>query len=305
VPYERDPRMTAHGPTDALRIELNALARRAGLFAPQLPADLGGLGLTHLQQALVFEAAGYSPLGPIALHCAAPDEGNMHLLSKVANAAQRERYLRPLAAGECRSCFAMTEPHPGAGSDPAQLTTTARRIGERYVVQGRKWLITGAANAGFMIVMARTEAQGQDLGATMFLVPLPDPAVRIVRLIDSLDSSFSEGHAELAIDGLELGEAAVLGEVGQGLRYAQVRLAPARLTTACAGWARGSGSVRSRSTMPGRGMRSASRSPSTKASASCWRTTTWICTWRASRPGRAPGCSTRANPPGTSRAAPR
>jgi acyl-CoA dehydrogenase len=221
VPYERDPRMTAHGPTDALRIELNALARRAGLFAPQLPADLGGLGLTHLQQALVFEAAGYSPLGPIALHCAAPDEGNMHLLSKVANAAQRERYLRPLAAGECRSCFAMTEPHPGAGSDPAQLTTTARRIGDRYVVQGRKWLITGAANAGFMIVMARTEAQGQDLGATMFLVPLPDPAVRIVRLIDSLDSSFSEGHAELAIDGL--------GEVGQGLRYAQMR--------ACAGQA--------------------------------------------------------------------
>jgi acyl-CoA dehydrogenase len=235
VPYERDPRMTAHGPTDALRIELNALARRAGLFAPQLPADLGGLGLTHLQQALVFEAAGYSPLGPIALHCAAPDEGNMHLLSKVANAAQRERYLRPLAAGECRSCFAMTEPHPGAGSDPAQLTTTARRIGDRYVVQGRKWLITGAANAGFMIVMARTEAQGQDLGATMFLVPLPDPAVRIVRLIDSLDSSFSEGHAELAIDGLELGEAAVLGEVGQGLRYAQVRLAPARLTH-CMRW---------------------------------------------------------------------
>lgn len=235
VPYERDARMTAHGPSDALRIELNALARRAGLFAPQLSAELGGLGLTHLQQALVFEAAGYSPLGPIALHCAAPDEGNMHLLAKVANAAQRDRYLRPLAAGECRSCFAMTEPHPGAGSDPAQLATTARRTANGYVVQGRKWLITGAANAGFMILMARTEADGQNLGATMFLVPLPNPAVRIVRLIDSLDSSFSEGHAELAIDALEVGAADVLGEVGQGLRYAQVRLAPARLTH-CMRW---------------------------------------------------------------------
>jgi acyl-CoA dehydrogenase len=155
IPYERDSRLGSHGPTDELRIELNALAREAGLLAPHVSRHYGGLGLTHLQRALVFEAAGYSTLGPIALHCAAPDEGNMHMLEVVANDAQKEQFLRPLAQGRVRSCFAMTEPHPGAGSDPGQLATRAERDGNHFVINGEKWLITGADGAGFMIIMAR------------------------------------------------------------------------------------------------------------------------------------------------------
>jgi acyl-CoA dehydrogenase len=235
IPFEKDPRNGAHGPTDELRRELNALARQAGLLSPHVAPAYGGLALTHQQRALVFEAAGYSPLGPIALHCAAPDEGNMHLLEAVASETQKEQYLRPLAQAEHRSCFAMTEPPPGAGSDPSLMTTTAEGDGQRFRVNGRKWLITGAPNAGFMILMARTLVNGEDLGATMFMVPLPHAAVRVTRLLDSMDSSFTEGHAEVAIENLEVTSGDVLGEIGQGFRYAQVRLAPARLTH-CMRW---------------------------------------------------------------------
>jgi acyl-CoA dehydrogenase len=235
IPYEKDPRNTAHGPTDALRRELNALAREAGLLAPQVATQYGGRALSHVQRAIVFEAAGYSPLGPIALHCAAPDEGNMHLLEAVANEEQKEKYLRPLATAEVRSCFAMTEPAPGAGSDPSLLRTVATGDGNTFRVSGKKWLITGADGAAFMILMARTLIDGKDEGATMFLVDLPNPAVRIERLIDSLDSSFTQGHAVVDIDNLEVGKDDVLGEIGKGFRYAQVRLAPARLTH-CMRW---------------------------------------------------------------------
>src|SRR5512138_3560308 len=166
IPFERDPRRTAHGPTDELRRELNARARAAGLLAPHVEEGLGGLGLGHVGRAIVFEEAGYSMLGPIALHCAAPDEGNMHLLSLVATPAQQRRWLEPLAAAETRSCFCMTEPAPGAGSDPGNLNTTAVLEGDEFVINGRKWLITGAEGAAFAIIMARTLVDGKDVGAT-------------------------------------------------------------------------------------------------------------------------------------------
>jgi acyl-CoA dehydrogenase len=235
IPYETDPRLTSHGPTDELRIELNALARKEGLLAPHVSAHYGGLGLTHLQRALVFEAAGYSTLGPIALHCAAPDEGNMHMLEVVANERQKDQYLRPLAAARVRSCFAMTEPHPGAGSDPGQLATRADRDGDYFVISGEKWLITGADGAGFAIIMARAFDGASELGPTMFLTSLPNDGVRIARIMGSMDSSFTGGHAQLEFDGLRVHRDDVLGEVGQGLRYAQIRLAPARLTH-CMRW---------------------------------------------------------------------
>ena len=235
IPFEKDARNTSHGPSESLRIELNGLARAAGLMAPHVSPHYGGLGLSHSQRAVVFEAAGYSPLGPIALHIAAPDEGNMHLLELVASEAQKEQFLRPLAHATHRSCFAMTEPAPGAGSDPSQMKTVAVGDGENFEVNGCKWLITGAVDAGFMILMAATHVNGADVGATMFLVPLPNPAVRIRRLIDSIDSSFTGGHAEIDIVGLKVSSADALGEVGQGFRYAQVRLAPARLTH-CMRW---------------------------------------------------------------------
>lgn len=235
IPYEKDPRVTPHGPTEDLRRELNGLARQAGLLSLHLEPEFGGMGLNYRQCAVAFEAAGYSMLGPIALNCAAPDEGNMHLLSEVATRAQKQEFLRPLAAGVHRSCFGMTEPIPGAGSDPGMLSTQAVWDGQHYVISGRKWLITGAHEAGFMILMAQTIVDGSAIGATMFLVPLPHPAIRLVRQIDVMATSFTCGHAELEIDQLRVSPDAVLGEVGQGFRYAQVRLAPARLTH-CMRW---------------------------------------------------------------------
>ncbi|HSW15022.1 MAG TPA: acyl-CoA dehydrogenase family protein, partial [Solimonas sp.] len=136
IPYERDPRQTAHGPTEELRSELVALARDAGLLTPHASHEFGGLGLSHIAKAIVFEEAGYSPLGPVALNIHAPDEGNIHLMEIVATPAQKERWLRPLCEGRTRSCFAMTEPAPGAGSDPGMLATTAVRDGDHYVING-------------------------------------------------------------------------------------------------------------------------------------------------------------------------
>jgi acyl-CoA dehydrogenase len=124
--FEPPDRPNGHGPDESLRGELHEAGRRAGLFAPHVSRDLGGLGLDMRGQAVVFDEAGRSLLGPLALNCAAPDEGNMAMLERIASPAQRERYLRPLAAGRVRcSCFAMTERAPGAGSDPAMLRTTA------------------------------------------------------------------------------------------------------------------------------------------------------------------------------------
>lgn len=233
MPYEKDPRLGPHGPTDELRLELNALARARGLLAPQAAARWGGKGLSQLARAVVFEAAGYSPLGPIAMHCAAPDEGNMHLLEAVASEEHKQRWLAPLYRGEIRSVFCMTEPHPGAGSDPALLRSTARREGEDYLVNGRKWLITGATGAGLAIVMANVEGEGG--GPTMFLTDMEVDGIHVERIIDSLDSSFTGGHAVVSFTDCRIPADQVLGEVGKGLKYAQVRLAPARLTH-CMRW---------------------------------------------------------------------
>jgi alkylation response protein AidB-like acyl-CoA dehydrogenase len=233
IPFETDPRWTAHGPTEELRRELNDRARRAGLLSVHVPKEYGGLGLDHVGKSVVLEAAGYSMLGPTALHCQAPDEGNIHLLEQVANPEQKERYLRPLATAEVRSCFAMTEPHPGAGSDPGMLATRAEKDGNGFVIRGKKWLITGAEGAAFAIIMARTGDGPND--ATMFIADLPNPAFKITRTLDTMDSSFIGGHAVVEIEDLRLAGDAVLGEIGQGFRYAQVRLAPARLTH-CMRW---------------------------------------------------------------------
>ena len=233
IPYEKDPRKGPHGPTDDLRRELNALALRHGLLAPQVDRRWGGSSLSHIGRAIVFEEAGYSPLGPIALHCAAPDEGNMHLLEAVASDQHKQRWLAPLAAGKTRSIFCMTEPHPGAGSDPALLLTAARRVGANYVINGRKWLITGADGAGFAVVMATVAGEGG--GPTMFLTDMDVNGIRVERIIDTLDSSFTGGHGEVVFEDCRVPGDQVLGEVGRGLKYAQVRLAPARLTH-CMRW---------------------------------------------------------------------
>ena len=231
IPLEGDTRQERHGPTDELRREMNALAKEAGLLAPHVAKEYGGLGLGHVGRAVVFEEAGYSVLGPLAMNLSAPDEGNMHLMEVVATPEQKERWLRPLATGEIRSCFCMTEPPPGAGSDPAALLTTAVRDGDHYVIEGTKWFTTGAVGAGFAIIMAK----GEDGRATMFLADMDQPGIRIPRVMDTLDQGFAGGHAVVEFDGLRVPAADVLGAVGEGFRYAQVRLAPARLTH-CMRW---------------------------------------------------------------------
>lgn len=231
IPAETDSRQERHGPSDELRRELNAKARDAGLLAPHVGREWGGLGLSHVGKAVVFEEAGYGLLGALAMNIAAPDEGNMHLLEQVATEAQKERFLRPLAAGEARSCFCMTEPAPGAGSDPAALSTRAVREGDEYVISGDKWFITGAYGASFAIIMAA----GEDGRATMFLSDMDRPGIEIVRKMNALDHGFPGGHAVIRLDGLRVPASDILGELGKGFRYAQVRLAPARLTH-CMRW---------------------------------------------------------------------
>ena len=231
IPLESDARRTPHGPSEDLRRELNDKARAAGLLAPHVAREYGGLALTHVGRAIAFEEAGYSLLGPVALNVFAPDEGNMHLLDAVATSEQKERWLRPLAAGTIRSCFCMTEPPPGAGSDPSMLTSTAKPDGNDYVIDGGKWFITGADGAAFAIIMAKVDGAG----ATMFLSDMNAAGVVVERTMSTLDECFPGGHAVVRFDGLRVPADAVLGEVGKGFRYAQVRLSPARLTH-CMRW---------------------------------------------------------------------
>ena len=158
VGYETDPRMSRHGPNEELRNELVGLARNAGLLTFQAPRRFGGREPSHAEQAILFEAAGWSTLGPVALNCAAPDEGNMFLLTKIADEQQVEQFLVPVIEGRQRSVFAMTEPG-GAGSDPNQLATEAVFDGRDYVINGLKWLITGANGARTWIIMARVRTE--------------------------------------------------------------------------------------------------------------------------------------------------
>lgn len=217
-------------PSEALRCRLQVAARERGVFAPQVPRPLGGLGLALPELRLVFEAAGYGLLGPLALNCAAPDEGNIHLLDLLATAEQRVKYLEPLAAGEVRSGFAMTEPAPGAGSDPSLLLTRAERTRAGWHIVGRKWLITGADGAAFTICVAKTSERR----ATLFVVDADAEGFHLVRRVPTIDHLMPGGHCELEYD-CHVGHDAVLGEVGEGLRHTQARLVPARLTH-CMRW---------------------------------------------------------------------
>jgi acyl-CoA dehydrogenase len=231
IPLERDARATSHGPTEELRAQLVGLAREAGLLTPHASIDMGGLGLTHTDKAIVFEEAGYSTLGPTAMNIHAPDEGNIHLMEMVATEEQKERWLRPQVQGLTRSCFAMTEPHPGAGADPSMMLTTAVKDGDHYVINGTKWFITGAQGASYVIIMAKME----DGSATMFLSDMSREGISVTRQMDAMDSCFTGGHCVMEFTNVRIPATDVLGEIGRGFKYAQVRLAPARLTH-CMRW---------------------------------------------------------------------
>ncbi len=235
IPYERDPRRDRHGPSDAMVVELRARARSAGVLTPHILGD--GSHLSQRETALVLRKSGLSPLGPLACNTAAPDEGNMYQLHRVASADQKARFLDPLVSGAARSAFFMTEPAEdgGAGSDPSMMQTHCRRDGNHWVVNGRKKFITGAEGAKVGIVMARSDAMDGTGGACLFLVDLPDPAISTIRVIDTIDSSMPGGHAEVAIENLLVPAEQMLGAEGEGFAYAQIRLAPARLSH-CMRW---------------------------------------------------------------------
>lgn len=204
---------------------LREKAKAAGLYAPQLPTSHGGLGLSWKERAVILEEAGRSFLGPLAINCAPPDQPNMINLMLHGTQEQRDRYLDPLIRGDIRSCFAMTEPAPGAGSDPSMLKTTARRQPGGWIIDGRKWFISGAVGAAFAIVLAQT-----DLGATMFIVEAGNPGYRVLRNIASIDGFQIGGHGEIELTHCEVSDDAVLGEIGKGFAYAQQRLEPARIS---------------------------------------------------------------------------
>ena len=230
VPYENDPRRDGHGPSDELVAELRRKARAAGVLTPHILPD--GSHLSQRETATVLKASGLSPLGPVAVNTAAPDEGNMYLLGKVGSPEMKERFLKPMVEGRARSAFLMTEPavEGGAGSDPSMMQTTAVQDGNHWVINGRKAFITGARGAKVGIIMAKSTA-----GACMFLVDLPDPAIRIDRVLNTIDSSMPGGHAILTIDNLRVPADQMLGQNGEGFKYAQVRLSPARLSH-CMRW---------------------------------------------------------------------
>ena len=217
VDDEHDGDVEAAG-GDALRVQLQGQARALGLLSPHAPTSYGGLGLGMVDRAPIFEAAGYSLFGPMALNINAPDEGNVHLLAHVGTDGQRERYLRPLVVGDSRSAFAMTEPSPGAGADPTLLRTRAEKVEGGWLINGRKLFITGADGAGFFIIMARTSGEpGGAGGATMFLAPADRAGIEVVRHVTTIDRSMIGGHCELLFTDLFVPDEDVLGGVDRGI----------------------------------------------------------------------------------------
>ena len=222
----REDLKTAHDGEAVQRIagELRLSAAALGLGAPRgAPAD-GGLGLSWEECCTYLEQAGRSFLGPATLQCAPPGQPDIAALEQLASPAQRERYLVPLQRGAQRSCFAMTEPAPGAGSDPRMLRTTARRVADGWVLDGHKWFISGALRADFAIVVARTES-----GPSWFLVDKGTPGFEVVRDVPTMEPFDIGGHAEIVLRGCKVGEGALVGEEGKGLDHAQLRLEGARL----------------------------------------------------------------------------
>jgi acyl-CoA dehydrogenase len=234
IPYEKDPRRDSHGPTDDLVFELREKARQAGVLTPHILAD--GNHLSQRDTAMVLKRSALSLLGPLACNTMAPDEGNMYLIGKIGNPTQKARFLEPLVSGRARSAFLMTEPaeDDGAGSDPSMMKTTARRDGSHWVIDGRKAFITGYKGAKVGILMANS-GTSEEMAATMFLVDLPNAAIEIERVLDTIDSSMPGGHSVLTIKGLRVSADHILGEVDKGFQYAQIRLAPARLSH-CMRW---------------------------------------------------------------------
>ncbi|HEY8382821.1 MAG TPA: acyl-CoA dehydrogenase family protein [Microvirga sp.] len=236
IPLESDP--ASFDPHENISLDLlarmRAKAKAEGLWCLQLKPETGGQGLGKMGMAVAYEAMNRSIFGPVVFNSAAPDDGNMMVLEAIGTPAQKERWLQPIVRGDVRSAFAMTEPHPGGGSDPSMIQTRAERRGDRYVVTGRKWFITGAGEASHFILMARTSDDPR-YGLTALLFHKEQPGWRILRRIPIMGPEEHGGHCELEFDGLEVAADDVLLGEGQGLKVTQIRLGPARLTH-CMRW---------------------------------------------------------------------
>jgi acyl-CoA dehydrogenase len=241
LPLEADPvNFSEHEniPEDRLKI-VRAKAKKAGLWAPQSPKEYGGMDLPMVAWAAIYEEAARSLFGPLAINCMAPDDGNMNILKLVGTQAQKDKWLKPIVDGDVRSAFAMTEPAPGGGSDPTMIRTKAEKHGNKYVITGHKWFITGADGAAHFTVIART-SDDKRRGLTAFLFHKNQPGWRIVRRIGILGPEEHGGHCELEFTGLEVAEEDVLMGEGDALKLMQMRLGPARLTHCMrwTGWAK-------------------------------------------------------------------
>ncbi|HTW12498.1 MAG TPA: acyl-CoA dehydrogenase family protein [Solirubrobacteraceae bacterium] len=208
--------------------------KRKGLWAAHLHPELGGQGFGQVKLGLMHEILGTSPLAPFAFGCAAPDSGNSEILALAGTPEQRQRYLLPLLAGELRSGFSMTEPAT-AGSDPTLLETTAKRDGDDWLINGRKWFTTNGSIANFLIVMAVTDPLARShQRASMFIVDTDTPGVNIVRDVPTMEhpwESFGRygNHAEIAYQDVRVPHTSLLGQEGAGFVIAQQRLYPGRI----------------------------------------------------------------------------
>jgi acyl-CoA dehydrogenase len=236
LPLEQDP--NAYDDHENIRLDvlekLRARAKAAGLWAPQMPKERGGQGLDVVGMAACYEEMNYSIFGPVTFNCAAPDDGNMIVLNKIGTEAQKMRWLQPIVDGTVRSAIVMTEPAPGAGSDLAMMLTTAVKQGDKWVIHGRKWFITGAGVAQHFILVAKT-SDDKRKGLTAFLFDRDQPGWRIVRRIPVMGPEEHGGHCELEFDGLEIPDENRLMNIGDGAKVAQIRLGTARLTH-CMRW---------------------------------------------------------------------
>jgi acyl-CoA dehydrogenase len=236
IGLEGNPDLLDEG--ENLRIEqvdkIRKLAKKEGLWAFQMPEARGGLGLPVTAMALCYEEAARSIFGPACFNIAAPDDGNMIILDRVAREDQKDRWLQPIIDGDVRSAFVMTEPLPGSGSDPTGMLTRAERRGDSWFVHGRKWFITGAGEAKHFILIART-SDDKRKGLSAFLFHAEQPGWEIVRRIPIMGPEEHGGHCELLFDGLEIPDENRLMEIGDGLKLTQIRLGIARLTH-CMRW---------------------------------------------------------------------
>lgn len=236
IPLESNPASfdehenIADGPLNRMR----ELAKSNGLWSPQMPRERGGLGLNTQGMAAFYEEANRSIFGPVVFNCAAPDDGNMYILNRVAREDQKQTWLQPIIDGTVRSAFVMTEPAPGGGSDPSMIRTRAERKGDKWIVSGHKWFITGAGVASHFILIAKTSDDPRK-GLTAFMFHKDQPGWRIERRIPIMGPEEHGGHCELVFDGLQIPDENRLMDVGDGLKLTQIRLGTARLTH-CMRW---------------------------------------------------------------------